>query len=125
VKLVRGSAAEQPTTIEILSVGDVSRARSFYRDLLGVGCVHEDDLPLRFQPRSSDICGTSLRTATWRGQPRLHIDITPRLEQALDVAWERGGLIVETPRRIDGRWRAMIMDSEGNLVALYSASNRA
>ena len=33
--------------------------------------------------------------------------------------------VVETPRRIDGRWRAMIMDSEGNLVALYSASDRA
>jgi uncharacterized protein len=110
-----------------LPVDDVARAKSFYRELLGISNREASALPFVFrQERSSRHQPMPALTEPMpaaKPQPSFHIDVAGRLEQALVVAWERGGRIVESARRVGrGVRRALILDTEGNLIALYSAA---
>lgn len=105
-----------PTTTIALPATDIERARVFYRELLGFNPCEARALPVRFErrPEQKQPASDPIRV-------RLGIGKLSRLERALDVAWERGGQIVECAERTGrGLWSATIVDSEGNLVSLYA-----
>jgi predicted enzyme related to lactoylglutathione lyase len=123
--LVCGSSAQAPIEVP---VGNVMRARSFYCELLGLG-RNEGGLNFLFREEPSERCQSSAAAAPSMSEPSqrlpsLRIVVANRLEQAVEVAWERGGRVVQAARRIGrGMRRALIVDCEGNLVALYSSGD--
>lgn len=112
-----GTCTHEPAQAVELPVTNVVRAMSFYRELLGLEGRGERPLPLRFRERTA-----SSRLKTGAGAPQLHVRLPYCVDDALAVAWDSGGRVVQTPRVIGQMRRATIIDSEGNLIALYSAA---
>lgn len=102
------------TTTIALPARNVERAAAFYRELFGLKCSDASALPVVFRQ------STALE-ASEEPSVALRLGRLSRLEHALQVAWEKGGRIVECPeRRERGAWRATIVDTEGNLVSLHA-----
>ena len=112
-----------------ISVGDLKRAVAFYGAMLdreieihafdgyefGVidhgpgngGCIVPDK---DFKPQASGHL--------------LYFDANGRMKAAIDAAVEKGGEVVQEPHSIGPHgWRALLLDSEGNRIALHSENN--
>lgn len=115
----RASACSRQPARELeLPVTNVARAMSFYRELLGLKGCGERALPLRFRERTA----SARFDAGTDAAPQLHVRLPYCVDHALAVAWDCGGRVVQTPRVIGQMLRAKIIDSEGNLIAVYSTA---
>jgi predicted enzyme related to lactoylglutathione lyase len=103
------------TTTIALPARNVERATAFYRELLGLRRSDANGLPVVFEQREASESTAVSSTAS------LRLGRLSRLEHALQVAWEKGGRIVEcAQRRERGAWCATIVDTEGNVVSLHA-----
>lgn len=89
-----------------IPVKNRERAIAFYSALLGIeleGLEHA----LIFDESEDDV--TTL----------LHFDVADRIDAALEVVWSKGGCVLELGEHASGSdYRALVLDCEGNRIAL-------
>jgi predicted enzyme related to lactoylglutathione lyase len=55
--------------------------------------------------------------------PLLYINCEGRLQAAVDAVPGRGGSVLQPPHEIGPHgWRALVLDSEGNRIALHAST---
>jgi predicted enzyme related to lactoylglutathione lyase len=101
------------TTTIALPARNVERAMAFYRELLGLQRSEANALPVVFRQHAASETTSGAAAA-------LRVGRLSRLEHALQVAWEKGGRIVECAQRRKRVWRATIVDTEGNVISLHA-----
>lgn len=114
-----------------IPANDIERAKKFYEAIFGFE-MHELDIGdgLRmalFPAESGTVGGTIIQNEDWykpsdsKG-PLLYLNANPDLQTVLDRVEAAGGKI-SIPKRLiteENGYMAVIMDSEGNRVALHS-----
>ncbi|MCH2449893.1 MAG: VOC family protein [Gracilimonas sp.] len=110
---------------------DIERARKFYEGIFSFE-MHELDIGdgLRmalFPAESGTVGGTIIQNDDWYKPsnsegPLLYLNANPDLQKVLDRVEEAGGEIIIPKRLIteENGYMAVIIDSEGNRVALHS-----
>ncbi len=110
-----------------IPVKNLDRAIQFYSAVLG-GPVHKEDIPgapIGVLPHSEgDVGGCLVQRAgdeTFGGGPLLYLNADARLDDAIAAAVANGGKVLEPKHQIGPHgYRAIILDSEGNRIALHS-----
>lgn len=114
-----------------IPANDIERAKCFYETIFSFE-MHELDIGdgLRmalFPAKSGTVGGTIIQNDDWykpsdsKG-PLLYLNANPDLQTVLDRVEAAGG-IVSIPKRLiteENGYMAVILDSEGNRVALHS-----
>jgi predicted enzyme related to lactoylglutathione lyase len=116
-----------------IPVSDIDRAKTFYEAIFGFE-MHSmdvgDDLQMAVFPSDQDGVGGSLiknseyyYPSESKG-PLVYLNGNPDLQKVLDKVEEAGGKISIAKRQIspDHGFMAVIIDSEGNRIALHSDS---
>lgn len=103
---------------------DLDRARNFYASVLGIAVTEEFPGVAVIAHGQNDVSGcifTSDDAAPSEQGPLLYFNVSGRLEEAVDEVEKHGGKVREAPHSIGehGR-RAIVIDSEGNRIALHS-----
>jgi predicted enzyme related to lactoylglutathione lyase len=114
-----------------IPANDIERARKFYENIFSFE-MHELDIGdgLRmalFPAESGTVGGTIIQNEDWyrpsdsKG-PLLYLNANPDLQIVLDRVEEAGGTVTIPKRLIteENGYMAVIIDSEGNRVALHS-----
>jgi len=89
-------------------VKDRARALMFYSAVLGRDLREQGASPPSFEPRATG------------NDTILHLRIDGGLDAALAVVWSSGGRILDADALDLDRRYALVLDSEGNRVALYT-----
>ncbi len=109
-----------------IPVADLDRAATFYRAVLGIKvermefdgqafCILEHD-----QGNGGCLVADPARAGTTSG-PLIYLNVDRRLREATANVEEQGGSVEEPPHPIGPHgFRAIVIDSEGNRVALHS-----
>jgi predicted enzyme related to lactoylglutathione lyase len=110
-----------------IPVADLQRAAAFYRALLGIMVHHEKSGDFEFCVLDHrDGNGGCLVKApgeiTGTGGILCYLNVNGRIRDAVAQAAKLGGKVLEPVRSIGPHgYRAVVLDSEGNRVALHSA----
>jgi predicted enzyme related to lactoylglutathione lyase len=106
---------------------DIARAIRFYSAILGAEVRRQDfsDTSVGILPHGEGAVGgcvfTSPDARPGVDGPLLYLDAQGRLDQALAAVVPNGGQLLQPKHSIgDHGWRAIILDSEGNRIALHS-----
>lgn len=110
-----------------LPVLDLDRATHFYEKLLDkpVQKISEFGLEFSLLPHENDnvsgcLCVMEDRKPSQNG-PLVYLNTEGRLDDAIKIAQEYGGQILKPKEQIGPYGhRAVILDTEGNAIALYS-----
>jgi uncharacterized protein len=107
-----------------LPVGDLKRAMLFYSEVLDVEISEEFPDVAVIAHGDDEVSGCLYKSDEHppsRAGTLIYFNVLGRLEAAVDAATRNGGQIEKPPHQIGpfGR-RAIIIDSEGNRVALHS-----
>lgn len=107
-----------------IPVLDLARAMTFYSKVLGAEVMEAHEGVGVFHHTDNDVAGCLTVTDEMkpsRNGPLIYMNTEGRLKEATDAAAAHGGEILEAPRSI-GPWgnRSVVLDSEGNRVALHS-----
>ena len=112
-----------------IPVADLERAAAFYRGVLGVG-VHVETSPGNsfavlehkdgnggcLVPKAGEISGNA--------GILVYLNVNGRMREAVREVETLGGRIVEPPRSMGPHgFRAIVVDSEGNRIALHAAAD--
>jgi len=113
-----------------IPVTDLDRAIVFYSSLLDVKVVKEGGPGFTFGlfPHGDDDVAGCLYTPETvddnqpgRQGPLLYLNANGRLDAAIAAAEKGGGKVLQAKHQIGPHgWRAIVLDSEGNRVALHS-----
>jgi hypothetical protein len=111
-----------------IPVNDLNRAIDFYSAVLGAPVSREGGPGFFFGllPHSpSSVSGCLYHPASdnapSRQGPLLYLNANGRLHEAVRSALEHGGSVLQAVHRIgEHGWRAVVIDSEGNRIALHS-----
>jgi uncharacterized protein len=111
-----------------IAVSDLERAAAFYRTVLNVPLHLEQSQGPAFyvfeHGGGNSGCLVSTEAPIQPGSVLLYLNVDGRIRDALVQAQRRGGTIVDPIRPIGAHgFRAVILDCEGNRVALHSRSN--
>lgn len=111
-----------------IPVADLTRATKFYAEVLGIGVTQENFDEFEFSvmdhedgnggclvPKPDEISSS--------GGILLYLNVNGRIHDAVSKAEEHGGSIVQEIHSIGPHGFRVILDSEGNRVALHSESN--
>lgn len=112
-----------------IPVADLERAAAFYRAVLGIGVhvekspgysfavlEHKDGNGGCLVPKAGEISGNS--------GILVYLNANGRMREAVRQVEKLGGRIVEPPQSIGPHgFRAIVIDSEGNRVALHAATD--
>ena len=112
-----------------IPVDDLDRATKFYAEVLAISVEKQSAGDMHFAlieygegnggclvPGSGDVCST--------GGILLYLNAQGRIREAVNKTVEHGGKIVEDVHSIGPHgFRALILDSEGNRVALHSETD--
>ncbi|HUE39737.1 MAG TPA: VOC family protein [Candidatus Binatia bacterium] len=107
-------------------VTDLDRAVRFYGAVLEVEIRRErPDMPIAVLAHAEgDVAGCLFRAQDDRPSdhgPLLYFNVDGRLEEAVAAAIEHGGRVLQPPHAIGAfGHRAIVLDSEGNRIALHS-----
>ena len=107
-----------------LPVTDLDRAARFYSAVLGRSIKNEFPDVAVLAHGDNDVAGCLLKKTGHLpsdGGPLLYFSVPGRLDEAVRLVPELGGKVVE-PKHPIGPFghRAIVLDSEGNRVALHS-----
>jgi predicted enzyme related to lactoylglutathione lyase len=110
-----------------IPVADLNRAIEFYSALIGAPVTHEGGSGYFFGllPHAEGIGGCLVPAgpgnAPSRHGPLVYLNAAGRLHEAVRIAQDRGGSVLQAVHQIgEHGWRAIIVDSEGNRIALHS-----
>ena len=112
-----------------IPVRNLNRAMRFYSAVLDLTLKKEEfpTLSIALLPQGTGEVGVCLFPASEEDhQPSMHgpliyLNCEGRLAEALEEVDERGGKILKGRHSIGGMgWRAIVVDSEGNRIALHS-----
>ena len=111
-----------------IPVANLDRAVKFYTALIGMPVTVQDTPGFKFAvfPHDGpDVGGCLVPTGDGNAPsdkgPLLYINVEGRMKAAVDAASANGGRVVEQPHSIGPHgFRAVVIDSEGNRVALHS-----
>jgi len=113
-----------------IPVVDLDRAIAFYSKLLGAPINKEggDGFVFGLLPHANTNVSGCLYTpsdnAPSRTGPLVYLNASGRLKQAVAAALESGGTVLENIHPIGPHgFRAIILDSEGNRIALHAPTN--
>jgi predicted enzyme related to lactoylglutathione lyase len=96
-----------------IPVKNRDRAVAFYSTLLGIDLERQAHV-LTFEEARDNV------------PTLLHFKVAQRLDDALAFVWSNGGRVIELPSEVGEReGRALVMDCEGNRVALYTSHAEA
>ena len=112
-----------------IPVKNLNRAMRFYSAVLDLTLKKEEfpTLSIALLPQGSGEIGVCLfpfseddHQPSMHG-PLIYLNCEGRLAEALEEVDDRGGKIVKGRHSIGGMgWRAIVVDSEGNRIALHS-----
>jgi predicted enzyme related to lactoylglutathione lyase len=112
-----------------IPVADLDRAIAFYAALLGQPVTKEGGpgFSLGILPHSDTEVGGCLYVAEDNAPsaqgPLLYLNAEGRLQAAVDAAGSAGGRLLQPPHEIGPHgWRAIVLDSEGNRIALHASA---
>ena len=111
-----------------IPVADLQRAIAFYSAVLAVQIQHDKGpgFELGVFPHEGDSVGGCLYkpddgNKPCGGGPLIYLDASGRLKDAVKAAGANGGKVVQDIHAIGPHgFRAVVMDSEGNRVALHA-----
>jgi hypothetical protein len=111
-----------------IPVADLNRAIDFYSTVLEAAVSREGGPGFFFGllPHADNGVGgclvhTTSDNAPSRQGPLVYLNVSGRLHEAVRLAQQHGGSIVHAVHQIgEHGWRAIILDSEGNRIALHS-----
>ena len=103
---------------------DLSRARKFYAAVLSIAVTEEFPGVAVIAHGQNDVSGCIFKSddvAPTDQGVLLYFNVNDRLEEAVNEAEQHGGVVVEAPQSIgEHGTRAVVIDSEGNRIALHS-----
>ena len=108
-----------------IPVKDLVRATKFYAQMLAIP-VHQEkfgdyEFSVLDHKDGNGGCLVISPGEVSRGGPLIYLNVDHRLSDAVDKATAHGGSVLEPPHSIGPHgFRAVIVDSEGNRVALHS-----
>ncbi len=112
-----------------IPVIDLDRAIAFYSAILGAPVTLETGGPgVVFGLLSHDDNTSGCLTVGGDNQPSLtgpliYLSVDGRLEEAVAAVGANGGIVQQPPHQIGPYgYRAVVIDSEGNRIALHSAT---
>jgi predicted enzyme related to lactoylglutathione lyase len=119
--------ANQVVWVDI-PVVDLDRAIRFYSAVLGQPAQKQEypGMTIGLLPgKDPDVTGCLVADADWKpsdGGPMIYLNAEGRLDEAIAAVESNGGTVIK-PRHPIGPYghRAIILDSEGNRVALHSS----
>jgi uncharacterized protein len=111
-----------------IPVLDLERAIAFYSGVLGAEVTKEGGPGFQFGlfPHGGDDVGgcvyvSDSDNAPSRTGPLIYLNASGRLEAAVQAAQRLGGQVLQPLHQIGPHgWRAVMLDSEGNRVALHA-----
>jgi len=110
-----------------IPVLDLDRAIAFYSRLLGAPITKETMPGYSFgllPHAGTNVSGCLVRTNDSKPSqngPLVYLNVEGRLDDAVDVAEKSGGKVSQSKHQIgEHGFRAVIVDSEGNRIALHS-----
>jgi len=110
-------------------VSDLERAAAFYRGVLGI-TVHVEKTPqfsfavLEHQDGNGGCLVPRAGTISANAGVLVYLNANGRLREAVRQVEALGGKIVEAPHALGPHgFRAIVIDSEGNRVALHAATD--
>lgn len=112
-----------------IPVADLERAAAFYRAVLGIG-VHIEKSPgyaigvLEHRDGNGGCLVPKAGEITSTGGILVYLNADGRIREAVRQVESLGGRVVEPPQSIGPHgFRAIVIDSEGNRIALHAATN--
>lgn len=107
-----------------LPAQDLQRAMTFYRNVLQTEITEEYPGVAVFSHQNEDVAGCLFASDTHRPShdgALLYFNVNGRLEEAVEIAKQHGGMIEQPPHAIGPHgFRAVLTDSEGNRIVLHS-----
>lgn len=111
-----------------IPVIDIDRAIAFYSAVLGAPVTKAGGPGFvfgLFPHEGTEVGGcvyvADADNAPSRTGPLIYLNAEGRLAQAVAATLEQGGKVIQEPHQIGPHgWRAILLDSEGNRVALHS-----
>src|SRR5258708_11957165 len=112
-----------------IPVIDLDRAIAFYSAVLGAPVTKEEGQPgMEFGLLPHDDNASGCLTVGGDNQPSLtgpliYLSVDGRLDAAVEAGGANGGTVQQAPHQIGPYgYRAVVIDSEGNRIALHSAT---
>ena len=111
-----------------IPVADLDRAASFYREVLGVGVVKETYGDFSFcvidHQDGNGGCLVHNKEEIAAGGVLIYLNANGRIRDAVGKVVPNGGSIIQDTHAIGPHgFRAVVLDSEGNRIALHSESD--
>jgi predicted enzyme related to lactoylglutathione lyase len=113
-----------------MPVADLDRATAFYAAMLGLK-VHKEKMGnfsfsvLDHGPDGNGGCLVPNAAEVGEKGPLIYLNVDGRIREAVKQAEKNGGKVLKAVESIGQHgFRAVIRDSEGNRVALHSASDK-
>ena len=111
-----------------IPVTNLDRAVKFYSAVIGTQVAVQDTPGFKFAVfphEGADVGGCLVPSGDGNvpsgNGPLVYVNVEGRMKQAVDAATANGARIVEQPHSIGPHgFRAVIIDSEGNRIALHS-----
>jgi len=110
-----------------IPVNDLDRAIQFYAELLGapVQKIVEHGFSFGLLPHAQDNVSGCLSVMSDRKPSQdgslVYLNVEGRLDKAIEETSKHGGVVLKTKEQIGAYgYRAIILDTEGNAIALYS-----
>ena len=113
-----------------LPVADLDRATKFYAAVLGIKVSKEKMGNFSFSvlehgPEGNGGCLVPNAAEVGEKGPLIYLNVDGRIREAVKQAEKNGGKVLKAVESIGQHgFRAVIRDSEGNRVALHSASDK-
>ena len=112
-----------------IPVADLERAAAFYRAVLGIG-VHVEKSPgyslgvLEHRDGNGGCLVPNAAEISSAAGILVYLNATGRMREAVRQVELLGGRVVEPPQSIgEHGFRAIVIDSEGNRIALHAATD--
>jgi len=112
-----------------IPVIDLDRAIAFYSAMLGAPVTKEEGQPgVKFGLLPHDDNASGCLTLSSDNQPSLngpliYLSVDGRLDEAVAAVSANGGMVQQAAHQIGAYgYRAVVIDSEGNRIALHSAT---
>jgi len=112
-----------------IPVADLERAAAFYRGVLGIG-VHVEKSPaysfavLEHKDGNGGCLVPKAAEISANSGVLVYLNANGRMRDAMQQVAKLGGSVVEPPQSIGPHgFRAIVIDSEGNRIALHAATD--